>query len=87
MYPELERLVESFDTHSEELQTLQRHKVRNILLVASLYDSFTLSEGKHLSELIYGAYHNLSLSTRRTSRASRRAPRRCGCSKTCGSTS
>lgn len=63
MYPELERLVESFDTHSEELQTLQRHKVRNILLVASLYDSFTLSEGKHLSELIYGAYHNLSLST------------------------
>ena len=36
--------------------------MRDILLVASLYDSFTLSEGKHLTELIFGTYHNLSLS-------------------------
>jgi hypothetical protein len=62
-YPEIESLVENFDAQSEALQTLQHHRVRSILLVASLYDSYTLSEGKHLSELIYGAYLHLSLST------------------------
>jgi len=59
----LEHLIESYDTEADELQTLQHLRISDILLVASLYDSYTLSEGKHLSELLYGAYHNLSLMT------------------------
>ena len=58
----LQRLTESYDLQSAELQTLQAHSLREILLVASLYDSYTLSEGEHLSELIIGEYHNLYLS-------------------------
>lgn len=62
-FADLERRVEAFDAQSGELQTLQQHRVHEILLVASLYDSYSLSEGKHLSELIFGAYHHHSLST------------------------
>lgn len=57
----LEQLVEARDAQSAQLQTLLAHRVNSILLVASLYDSFTLSEGQHLAELILGAYDNLSL--------------------------
>ncbi len=60
---DLAQLIENYDAQSEELQGLQRHRVQDILLVASLYDSFTLSEGKHLSELLYGTYLNLSFMT------------------------
>lgn len=60
--PALQRLAESYDLQSAELQTLQLNRVREILLVASLYDSYTLSEGEHLAELIIGEYHNLYLS-------------------------
>ena len=59
----LDSLIESHDLHAAGLQGLQAHTVREILLVASLYDSFVLSEGEHLSELIFGAYHNLSLAS------------------------
>lgn len=55
----MERLIEAHDAQSAQLQTLAAHRVRRILLVASLYDSFTLSEGEHLAELISSAYHNL----------------------------
>lgn len=57
----LERLVEEHDAEAAALQTLLAQRVRRILLVASLYDSYTLSEGEHLAELILGATHNLSL--------------------------
>jgi CheY-like chemotaxis protein len=59
----LAELIESFDGNTVDLQGLQHHRVREILLVASLYDSYTLSEGKHLSELLFGTYHNLSFTT------------------------
>ncbi|MFN2115507.1 MAG: PEP/pyruvate-binding domain-containing protein, partial [Anaerolineae bacterium] len=59
----LEELVESYDAQAAKLQTVQAGRVRDILLVASLYDSFTLSEGKHLTELIFGEYYSLSLSS------------------------
>lgn len=55
---EIERQIEAHDAQSAQLQTLAAHRVRRILLVASLYDSFTLSEGGHLAELISGAIHN-----------------------------
>ncbi len=58
----LQLVAESYDLQSAELQALQGERIREILLVASLYDSYTLSEGGHLSELIIGEYHNLSLS-------------------------
>ncbi|MCB0216613.1 MAG: histidine kinase [Chloroflexi bacterium] len=60
---DLAQLIESYDDQSEELQGLQRFRVQDILLVASLYDSYTLSEGKHLSELLFGTYLNLSFMT------------------------
>jgi len=58
----LQPIADSYELESAELQTLQANRIREILLVASLYDSFTLSEGGHLSELIIGEYHNLFLS-------------------------
>ncbi len=70
----LEQLVEARDAQAAELQTLLAHRVGDILLVASLYDSFTLSEGAHLTELILGAYDRLSLTAQPTiTRVSTRA--------------
>lgn len=59
----LERLATEHDARAAALQTLLAQRVRRILLVASLYDSYTLSEGEHLAELILGASHNLALTS------------------------
>jgi hypothetical protein len=58
---DFDRLVQAHDELASDLESVQRHRVESILLVASLYDSFTLSEGQHLAELLFGAYHNLGL--------------------------
>ena len=42
---------------------LMRYRVREILLVASLYDSFVLEQDGALSEQIYGEFFSLSLTT------------------------
>ena len=42
---------------------LIKYRVRNVLLVASLYDSFTLEEGGRLTELILTEYRELNLSS------------------------
>jgi CheY-like chemotaxis protein len=42
-------------------QDLMPHRVRNILLVASLYDSFILTEDGHLNEAILRQYADLDL--------------------------
>jgi len=42
---------------------LMRFKIRDILLVSSLYDAFTLEEDGGLSEQIYGEYQDLDLSS------------------------
>ena len=42
---------------------LMRYRVREILLVASLYDSFVLEQDGALSEQIYGEFFNLNLTT------------------------
>ncbi|MEO8083429.1 MAG: PEP/pyruvate-binding domain-containing protein [Ardenticatenales bacterium] len=59
--PDLEAIVEAYDFQTSQLQTLLSYRVRRVLLVASLYDSYTLSEGAHLAELIVTTYQSLSL--------------------------
>jgi pyruvate phosphate dikinase-like enzyme len=44
-------------------ETLIKYRVRNILLVASLYDAFTLEEGGRLTELILSEYREMNLSS------------------------
>lgn len=41
---------------------LMPHRVQEILLVASMYDAFTLEEGGRLTELLLGEYRELNLS-------------------------
>jgi CheY-like chemotaxis protein len=43
-------------------QTLMRHRVRDVLLVSSLYDSFIFEEDGQLYERILSEYHDLNLS-------------------------
>ena len=42
---------------------LMPHRVREVLLVSSLYDAFILQEDGHLSEQIFLEYSELSLSS------------------------
>jgi len=44
-------------------EQLIKYRVRNILLVASLYDAFTLEEGGRLTELMLSDYRELNLSS------------------------
>ncbi|MDR1804571.1 MAG: hypothetical protein LBQ94_13295 [Treponema sp.] len=59
-------LVEVYHKERRErdmFHDLMRYRVREILLVASLYDSFVLEQDGALSEQIYGEFFNLSLTT------------------------
>ncbi|MBU0934730.1 MAG: pyruvate, phosphate dikinase, partial [Spirochaetes bacterium] len=59
-------LVDSYDRERRErniFHDLMRFRVREVLLVASLYDSFILERDGALSEQIYGEYFKLNLST------------------------
>jgi len=47
---------------TDGFEQLIRRRVRNVLLVASLYDAFTLEEGGRLTELILSDYRELNLS-------------------------
>jgi hypothetical protein len=60
--PILDRLIDSYDARSVGFDSLRPFNVRDILLVASLYDSYTLAEEGQLSERIFGEYLELSLS-------------------------
>jgi len=63
---EFEELWERLRTMSLErytgFETLIRFRVRKVLLVASLYDAFTLEEGGRLTELLLSEYRELNLS-------------------------
>jgi hypothetical protein len=61
-HPILDRLVETYNRQSVGFHTLRPYQVRDILLVASLYDAYTLSEDGRLAEQIFGEFHDLSLS-------------------------
>ena len=59
-------LVEVYNKERRErdmFHDLMLYRVREILLVASLYDSFVLEQDGALSEQIYGEFFNLSLTT------------------------
>ncbi len=59
-------LVAAYDRERHERDTfhdLMRHRVREILLVASLYDAFVLESDGALSEQIYGEFFKLNLTT------------------------
>jgi CheY-like chemotaxis protein len=47
---------------TRRFQDLMRHRVQHILLVASLYDSFILTEDGHLNEAILRQFLDLNLS-------------------------
>ncbi len=46
-----------------KLSDLMQHRVREVLLVSSLYDSYILQEDGHLTEKVYMEYETLSLSS------------------------
>jgi CheY-like chemotaxis protein len=58
----LDRLIETYDLSSVGFNSLRPHAVHDILLVASLYDSYSLAEDGRLAEQIMGEFTNLSLS-------------------------
>ncbi len=59
-------LVEAYDksrTERNAFHDLMRYRVREVLLVASLYESFVVESDGVLTEQIYGEYFKLHLST------------------------
>jgi hypothetical protein len=59
-------LIASYDRERRErdiFHDLMRYRVREILLVASLYDSFVLESDGALSDQIYGEFFKLNLTT------------------------
>ncbi len=66
-------LSSRYGTRTEEFSALMQHRVREILLVASLYDAFVLEEDGQLSELISKEYYHLDLNLRYAPRFTRAA--------------
>lgn len=58
---------------TEEFSALMKHRVLEILLVASHYDSFVLEEDGQLTELVIEEYRNLDLNLRYAPRFTRAA--------------
>ena len=59
-------LVAAYDQSRRErniFHDLMRYRVREVLLVASLYDSFVVESDGILNEQVYGEYFNLNLNT------------------------
>ncbi len=64
MYKQLvSRLFTTHKSDNEIYHDLMQFKVREILLVATIYDAFILEQEGKLTELIFGEYHQLNLST------------------------
>ncbi|MFV2072332.1 MAG: PEP/pyruvate-binding domain-containing protein [Thermoanaerobaculales bacterium] len=57
-------LTSRYGMRTEEFSALMQHRVKEILLVASHYDSFILEEDGQLTELIFEEYRNLDLNLR-----------------------
>ena len=52
----------SEQTRLRSFQELMQHRVRRVLLVSSLYDSFILSEEGHLHEALFSRFIDLNIS-------------------------
>ena len=62
-FDELVEIYEKERRDRDEFHDLMRFRVREILLVANLFDSFVLERDGALSEQIYGEFFNLNLTT------------------------
>ena len=60
---QLKNYFKRYKSDSEIYHDLMQFKVREILLVATLYDAFILEEEDKLTEKIFGEYHQLNLSS------------------------
>jgi hypothetical protein len=66
-------LKSRYGMRTEEFSALMKHRVLEILLVASHYDSFVLEEDGQLTELVIEEYRNLDLNLRYAPRFTRAA--------------
>ncbi len=66
-------LKSRYGMRTEEFSALMKNRVREILLVASHYDSFVLEEDGQLAELVIEEYRNLDLNMRYAPRFTRAA--------------
>ena len=57
-------LTSRYGMRTEEFSALMKHRVLEILLVASHYDAFVLEEDGQLTELVFEEYRNLDLNLR-----------------------
>ena len=59
----MSELVARYKTDNDIYHDLMQFRVREILLVATMYDAYILEEEDKLTEKIFGEYHQLNLST------------------------
>jgi len=60
------QLLDKIDQYREKrdiFHDLMQSRVREVLLVAPLYDSFIVEQEGELGEVVYGEYHQLNLSS------------------------
>ena len=60
-FEELADIIEKYKSNNDIFHDLMPHKVREILLVSTLYDAFILETEGQLSEQVYGEYYQLNL--------------------------
>lgn len=58
----LDSIVPRKEHKRTPLHALMAHRITNILLVSSMYDSYTFEEDGALSEVLFAEYHSLNLS-------------------------
>ena len=64
MYKEMvSQLFKSYKSDEDIYHDLMQFRVREILLVSTVYDAFILEQEGKLTELILGEYYQLNLST------------------------
>lgn len=66
MNDEVKKVIDQYTEHKTDTEIyhdLMQYKVKDILLVASLYDAFILEMEGRLNEEIFGEYHQLNLSS------------------------
>jgi len=61
--PEIKPIDKEFELRSQIVYNLMPFKVREILLVSSLYDAFIIEEEGLISEMVIGEYRDLRLSS------------------------
>ncbi len=60
------QLLDKIDQHREKrdvFHDLMQFRVKDVLLVATLYDSFIIEQEGELGDVVYGEYHQLNLSS------------------------